>query len=170
MEWHESDHAVTHEDFDRETLDNNLGIIFLAEPITISPTLVPATMPTQAQSSMPMTNESGRVSGYGFTTATGTFATSMKMSFQRVMENNECANAFPHLQSHMFNVFCGETNQGNICAGDQGAGFVIDVFFQPVLLGVASFTRPDCANGAPAVYMRVNQYRDWIEEQTGIEW
>lgn len=170
LQWQESTRAVTHPEFNADLLNNNIGIIFLAQPIVPSATLIPATMPTMAQASMPMTNESGRVSGFGFTHITGNFATDLQMSFQRVTDTNECLAGFPHLQSFMQNVFCGDSNQGNICAGDQGAGFVIDVFFQPVLLGVASFTSQDCRNGAPAVYTRVNQYRNWIQQQTGIQW
>lgn len=170
LEWHESDRAVTHPEFDPNTLNNNLGIIFLARAIQPSNSLVPATMPNAAQASMPMTNESGRVSGFGFTQISSHFANDLQMSFQRVTDANECASAFPHLQTFMNNVFCGDSRNGNICAGDQGAGFVIDIFFQPVLLGVASFTSQDCRNGVPAVYTRVNQYRNWIQQQTGINW
>lgn len=170
LQWVEANRAVTHPEFEPNTLNHNLGIIFLTHPIQPSATLVPATMPTAAQSSMPMTNESGRVSGYGHTATTGIFASALQMSFQRVTDNMECISAYPHVQQFIGNVFCGDTNQGNICAGDQGAGFVIDVFFQPVLLGVASFTSQDCRNGAPAVYTRVNQYRGWIQVQTGINW
>lgn len=161
---------MVHPEFDPSTLANNIAIIFLNTPVQNTANLSPATMPTTAQSSMPMTNESGRVSGYGFTSVTGIFANDLQMSFQRVTENSECMQAYPHVGNFMNSVFCGETNQGNICAGDQGAGFVIDVFFQPVLLGVASFTSQDCRNGAPAVYTRVNHYRNWIQQQTGISW
>lgn len=170
LSWHDSTRAVTHNEFDPNTLNNNLGIIFLTMPIQSTATIVPAIMPTMAQSQMPMTNEFGRVSGFGFTQNTGNFANDLQVSFQRVTENNECAAAFPHVMNFMNNVFCGESSQGNICAGDQGSGFVIDIFFQPVLLGVASFTNQDCSSGAPGVYTRINQYRGWIQQQTGMTW
>lgn len=123
-----------------------------------------------AQASMPSSNENGRVAGFGFTALTGTFANALKMSFQPVAETAVCLSAFPHMQGFLADVFCGSTTDGNICAGDQGAGFVIDVFFQPVLFGVASFTNQDCRSGVPTVYTRVNQYRTWIQQQTGITW
>lgn len=170
LEWHETTRAVTHPDFNADTLNNNLGIIFLTIPIQSSFSLVPAVMPSLAQSTLPSANQAGRVAGYGFTAATGNFATDLQMSFQSVTEIFTCMSAFPQVQSYFNNVFCGETSNGNICAGDQGAGFVVDVFFQPILLGVASFTSQDCRSGAPVVYTSVNQYRAWIQQQTGITW
>lgn len=131
-------------------------------------TVAPVALPSQSQSHMPLVNENGRVSGFGFTQGTGMFANELQMSFQRVTDSMECMAAFPHTQAFFNNVFCGESSNGNICAGDQGAGFVVDVFFQPVLLGVASFTTQQCNTNTPSVYLRVNQYRNWIQQTTGL--
>lgn len=160
--------AIAHNEFDATTLNHNLGIIFMNMPIQSTLTIVPATLPSINQMNMPMVNENGRVSGFGFMAATGNFANDLQMSFQRVTDNMECIQAFPHMQSFISSVFCGESSQGNICAGDQGAGFVVDVFFQPTLLGVASFTSQQCNQGSPSVYTRVNAYRNWIQQQTQI--
>lgn len=170
LQWFEANRAAVHPQFDASTLNNNVAVIFLNSPIQGAVNIAPVAMPALSQTHLPVTNEFGRVSGFGFTQNNGQFATDLQVSFQRVTDNNECFNAFPHMQNFMNNVFCGEASQGNICAGDQGSGFILDIFFVPTLVGIASHTAQNCAGGAPGVYTRVNQYRDWIQQQTQIQW
>lgn len=165
-----SSQAIAHPDFDPNTLENNLGIITLLIAITTSPNIAPVVMPTVTQTNLPLLNDNGMVAGFGYTQNNGGFANVLKVAFQRVKDKEECIASFPHLARFIGNVFCGESSNSNICAGDQGAGFVLNVGFDPVLVGIASFTNNNCAGGATAVYTRVNQYRPWIQQQTGQQW
>lgn len=170
LQWHESIRAEINPNFDFNTLNNNLAIIFLTQPAVVSATIAPVSLPMLAQSPNPLPNENGRISGFGHTQSTGVFANDLQVSFQRVIENQECVTAWPHMANFIQNVFCAEAAQGQICAGDQGAGFVVDIFFQPVLFGVVSFGDQNCGQGHRAVFTRVNPYRDWIQQQTQIQW
>lgn len=170
LEWRETNQALAHPQFNPSTLENNIALLLLPHAVVSSPAIAPVLMPTLAQSHLPLPNEAGRVTGFGFMSTQGNFATDLQVAFQRVVDTNECNAAFPQTQQFSQNVFCGSAEQSNICAGDQGAGYVVDVFFQPVLVGIASITDNSCSGSHPTVYTRVNQYRQWIQGNTGITW
>ncbi len=168
--WYETTEARTHESFEANTLNNNLAILILPQAIEITAAIAPATMPTNAQNLYPTVGHRGRVTGFGFLDITGGFATVLKVGFQNVISNTDCAAIWTHITPFSANVFCTSSAEANICAGDQGSGLTIHPTFDTILVGVASFTSGTCDHVNPAVYIRVNSYRTWIEGVTGVNW
>ena len=59
--------------------------------------------------------------------------------------------------------------QRDTCQGDSGGPLVVDVDGKPELAGITSFGLGcGSANSVPAVYTRVGDYADWINDITGI--
>ena len=53
--------------------------------------------------------------------------------------------------------------------GDSGGPGVINADSDPVLVAVNSFiSGTGCESGNPAGYTRVDYYRDWIKENSGV--
>lgn len=170
LEWHETNIAAIHPQFSPFTLDNNLAIITLIQAVVTTASLSPIQMPNPSQSNLPLIHSDGRVTGFGFTSTTGEFASDLKAAFQRVADSETCTTAFPHMTSFANRVFCSELSPNTVCAGDQGSAYAVDVAFRPVLMGICSFASSECDDTHPAVYVRVNEYREWIQDATGIIW
>lgn len=61
--------------------------------------------------------------------------------------------------------FAGKGNVG-ICSGDVGDPLAVN----GKLIGVASFWFGNCKSGYPSVYTRVNNFTNWIEAKSDIQY
>ncbi|XP_053683485.1 chymotrypsin-like [Sabethes cyaneus] len=161
--------ATAHPNFNSATRANDIGIVTLVNSLVFSSTIYPITLPSLQESlQVPLENEQGTILGFGFTSGQSTATSDVLMrSLQRVTTNARCQQ---HYQITLPNHFCAEdTIEGsNICHGDLGAGFVTYVQGSQTLTGIASLVTQTCGNTAPTGYVRILQYRQWIQQMTGV--
>merc|ERR1712121_102532 len=67
-----------------------------------------------------------------------------------------------------FHICVGVEGQKGACNGDSGGPLVCKVGGEWKLAGATSWGRAGCSPYYPTVYTRVNYYRDWIAENTGL--
>lgn len=82
-----------------------------------------------------------------------------------VLGTDACYDAFDSLFSHT-SMLCGGGLVNDVCFGDSGGPLLVrDAQWR--VIGVTSFGKT-CSPDDPSVYMRVSQFRSWIEDVTGI--
>ncbi|XP_059620305.1 chymotrypsin B-like [Phlebotomus argentipes] len=169
LEWRQTTQALAHPQFDHNTLNNNIAIITVMQPFNPTMNIQAIAMPTAQDTQVPFANEECRFNGFGFTGPTGPFSDQLLMGFKRVTTDQVCAQTYPHLGSFLNNNFCGlDAAQSTFCGGDQGTALVGMVRFQTVVVGLASFTNPNCQANSPGAFVRVSPYRNWIQQNTGV--
>ncbi|GAB0095557.1 hypothetical protein DMENIID0001_109520 [Sergentomyia squamirostris] len=168
LQWSQTTQSVAHQQFDPNTLNNNIAIIVLTQPFNPSANIQAIPLPLATDNQIPWPNEEGRFNGFGFTGPTGPFSEQLMMGFKRVTTDPICSQAYPHMTPFLANNFCALDNQQTFCGGDQGTGLVGMVRFQTTLVGLASFTNQQCQANIPGMFVRVATYRNWIQQQSGI--
>lgn len=118
--------TIIHPHYNLTSLQNNIGFIILATPITEFSDIIKAINLPPIDSSIPYPFEEGRVTGFGLK-GPQQFAQRLQQAFQRVTTNSECSIRYPQLEGQMVNHFCGRDRRDNtnVCGGDQGAPFVL---------------------------------------------
>mmetsp|Transcript_5971 Transcript_5971/g.9119 ORF Transcript_5971/g.9119 Transcript_5971/m.9119 type:complete len:307 (-) Transcript_5971:290-1210(-) len=155
---------IPHPNFDRETLQNDIGILKLRTAVR---QVTPATY--NGDVSIPYDWQAVTTIGMG-KTLSGRFSKSL-------MEIE--INAIPHSQCNRFDSYngqidkqkmiCAGVNGGgqDACSGDSGGPLIVrgKDAKQDVVAGVISWGR-GCANeNFPGVYTRVSHYSSWITDQ-----
>lgn len=165
LQWHESTTAISHPQYDPANFNNNIAVIILSTALEFSPWISAVRL---TPISLPMPNQFGQVSGFGYTTSTGEFAKTLTVATQMVTEAETCIEAFSFVESFYDSIFCASAVTGNVGGGDQGSGFVQSIFLENVLTGLASTWRLDGRRDLPDVFVKVFSYKDWIYAVTGV--
>lgn len=169
LEWQTTSIGFSHQDYNHMTLANNIAVIRLFRPFD-STLIVPVALPI-ANAVTPRENEYGAISGFGWTSNVGSFADTLQLSHQRVVNQFMCNEIYNHLSSSLDDLFCAfdETDYSSMCGGDQGSAYTLTVRGLDTVVGLASTTRfPDCANSVANLYVRVSSYIPWIQFMGGI--
>ncbi|XP_053692196.1 trypsin-like [Sabethes cyaneus] len=131
QQFYRSRNALFHPQFNATTRQNDIGIVFLPNPVDISgPMVRRIPLPAAAGSfRLPLENEQGYVVGFGNekTPGPGSF---LMQGFQRVTGETRCRAIY---QNQPTDRFCAEDALVNACNGDIGAGFVSHINNRQVL-------------------------------------
>lgn len=142
-----------HEEFDPETLQNNIAILKLDRAARLKEGVID-TLYILPDDINDITGRTGILSGWGnggkLKRATGT-----------VMTNYSCGVRYQGLTDKQV---CAANNEQAPCIGDEGAPLVwYDPAGIPVQIGIFSFIKNgDCTYKWPAVYTHVGAYAEWI--------
>lgn len=170
--------AIVHERFS-SFIENNIALLRLPSPVTLSANIQVIALPTRAQASNLYNNQRVRVSGFGAIEnedgiTAGTEPSNQLMWVEKlVITNANCASFFWPL-SLPSSILCAEGNFRvwfGVCEGDQGGALVWDdADGVPRQIGIVSFLHfLGCMGGRPDGYVRVTSFLDWISANTGIE-
>ncbi|KAG6926125.1 trypsin-like [Chelydra serpentina] len=148
--------AVLHPGFNRYTLDNDLMMLKLQQPVTIGPTARPVTLPTAcAPAGTPCL-----ISGWGtVTTPQATFTSLLQCGNVRLVSAQSCKASYPGRVTD--NMVCAGVIGGGIdsCQGDSGGPLLCAGQLQ----GIVSWGLQTCAQpNRPGVYTKVCNYVRWI--------
>lgn len=145
---------------------DDIALIKVRQPFKFSNRRRPLSLPKEQN---PANTTSGYVVGWGHTSEGTDQDTSnilMTMNLP-IVPKDSCTN---HLKKQSPSVeadgtFCaGYFDATKIrCAGDTGGPFIVD----NQLMGLASVVGGDCGS-APGIYTKIDPYRKWIKEMTGI--
>nr|CAD7459489.1 unnamed protein product [Timema tahoe] len=161
--------AIVHSNYNPNTITNDIAVIRLNSAVASTSFITPVRLPRFSQASTTFAGSAARVSGFGRISSTTT-ATSAVLLFAdvSVITNAVCANTFgTSIQSS--NICTLGTSGRSPCNGDSGGPLVIqeaDGAFTEV--GVVSFGRANCPANAPAAFVRVTSYLQWLSTNTGI--
>ncbi|XP_053866318.1 trypsin-like [Malaclemys terrapin pileata] len=148
--------AILHPGFNRFTLDNDLMLLKLAQPINIGPTARPVTLPRACAA----TRTTCLISGWGtVTTPQATFPNLLQCGNVRIVSPQSCRASYPGRVTN--NMVCAGIMGGGIdsCQGDSGGPLICAGQLQ----GIVSWGLQTCAQpNRPGVYTKVCNYVAWI--------
>lgn len=180
---------VEHPDYYFPTpLNNDIGLLRLAFPITFSKFVSPLCLPalgetgfvdnTTSSSTLNVTaldtvgldivGQTATVLGWGMINDQGVYADSLMGVEVQILNNSICQNLYGIITDNMM-CTSGDNGRGS-CYGDSGGPAVVK---QPdgtyVQVGVLSFgALAGCELGYPSVQMLVHRYIPWIQAVTGV--
>jgi len=174
---------------DKVQWDNDYGLLRVAEPITMNDFIRPVCIPT-TESEMSLFKEGddstpeGIVAGWGYETATGTTAYTLREARLPSVTNDVCYNAMVELHHRLDstlspnvqiteNMFCAgfETGQSAAtCQGDSGSAYVVeDSSNTYYAFGIVSFGVGMCALDSYSAFSKITPASSqWFRETAGL--
>ncbi|CAL8249164.1 unnamed protein product [Merluccius merluccius] len=154
-----------HQDFDKETLDNDIALLKLKSDIgicaVISPEVQPACLP---EPGLVLPNWTVcEISGYG---KDAEFAAEnserVKRGFVKLWPRESCPKVIAE-RILTDNMLCAGEGLDDACKGDSGGPLVCSSEGRMTLMGVISWGDGCGKKDVPGVYTRVTHYLDWIK-------
>eukprot|EP00794_Sanderia_malayensis_P005433 gene5433-6112_t len=160
-----------HPEFDKNTLDNDIGLIQLSRKAVFSNTIRPVCLPNRAyQKQIASPGKRGIVVGWGLT-RNGTSASILQELSLPVVTRDDCSKAYQSQYKVTDNMFCAGRKRSlfDTCKGDSGGGYL---FWDSrrrkwTLQGIISWGGNTCGKaGMYSVYTKVGKYTRWIKKIT----
>ncbi len=87
----------------------------------------------------------------------------LQSGFLRIISHQACLRNLRNFPGGQIQI-CAWDNFRDTCKGDSGGALVLKGVngHDDVQVGIVSFGSPDCGNGLPGVYTRVEPYMPWI--------
>ncbi|XP_017782136.1 PREDICTED: chymotrypsin-1-like [Nicrophorus vespilloides] len=147
--------AIFHENYDSNSIENDVAVIKLEEPLTFSNSVQPIPLASSSIGG----DEDCVLSGWGSTTYPGSSPNDLQFINLKTLTVKDCQERQapnPVFDSQV----CTFTQRGEgACHGDSGGPLVAG----GKQIGIVSWGRP-CGIGFPDVFTRVYSYLDWIEK------
>ncbi|NWQ78836.1 PROC protein, partial [Columbina picui] len=159
------DKCVTHENYTKETSDNDIAMLHLAEPVMYNKYALPICLPTRDLAEQELTR-SGRqmvVTGWGSTSDMNNYSTFLSYIEIPMAPRNECAQAMRFAISD--NMLCAGSlgDRKDSCSGDSGGPMITKYRNTWFLVGLVSWGEGCGRKGKFGVYTKVSQYLEWIQ-------
>ncbi|EDW72950.1 uncharacterized protein Dwil_GK17276 [Drosophila willistoni] len=162
----ETKNVIVHEDWQADTITNDISLIKLPVPIKLNEHIQPAKLPVKSNTYNTYSGENGIASGWGLISDQATAVTDkLRYIDVPIMANSGCSPWYLGLVGST-NICIKTTGGTSICSGDSGGPLVTKDGY---LIGATSFGIAfGCEVGWPGVFTRVTSYLDWIEDKTGV--
>jgi len=151
-----------HEQYNTDTQENDIAIIRLSKPVTISDKINVICLPGPEALS---TNQTVWITGWGTTSFQGQTSAVLKQTTLHTMPNR-CPQIY-RAYSNQKQMCAGAYGGGrDTCQGDSGGPLMYESNGQWFLNGVVSYGHECARDGFPGVYARVSYYLPWIRSKT----
>merc|ERR1712233_48589 len=164
---------IQHPGWDSNSLENDICILKLSQPIQYSRDIRRACLPTQYRGqdlSSVLARPQPIVVGWG-STSTGTGPTSLlRQAPVQMVTQQQCANAYRQVSRVTIGAtkLCAGEGTRDTCNGDSGGGlFSRNLGGGFAVVGVTSFGVECAREDFPGVYTRVDEYLPWIQQNMG---
>ncbi|XP_043224654.1 trypsin-1-like [Amphibalanus amphitrite] len=149
-----------HPRFDYATIDNDIALLRLEEPVEFGPRVSPACLPDKETV---YTGRWATVTGWGSTAYQGRPSAVLREVHVPLMSSAQCRRT-TYGSIITRNMICAGLPAGgrDSCQGDSGGPLVVRHAHRWRLVGVVSFGFQCATAGYPGVYTRVQNYVDWI--------
>ncbi|HEX2969965.1 MAG TPA: trypsin-like serine protease [Bacteroidales bacterium] len=165
---YQASQVITHEGYSDATLENDIALIKLANPINISQAK-PVTIVTETDVSEGATDPGIMtwVTGWGLTSINPEVSPTKLQKVQLPIISNATASTV--WRSIPSTVLMAGYKNGNkdACNGDSGGPLVVPVFGEYRLAGIVSWGSDQC--NTYGAYTRVSLFDSWIRSKTGIQ-
>ncbi|CAF1049774.1 unnamed protein product [Adineta ricciae] len=150
-----------HEQYNTNTQENDIAIIRLAKPVTISDKVNVICLPGPEAT---VTNATVWVAGWGTTSFQGSTSPVLKQTSLHTMPNR-CGQIYANYNTQK--QMCAGAHGGgrDTCQGDSGGPLMYESNGQWFVNGVVSYGYQCAVNGYPGVYSRVSYYLPWIRNK-----
>merc|ERR1711971_1176940 len=164
---------IQHPGWDSNSLENDIAILKLSQPIQYSRDIRRACMPTAYRGQdLPsvLARPQPIVVGWG-STSTGTGPTSrLRQAPVQMVTQQQCAQAYRQVSRVTIGAtkLCAGEGTRDTCNGDSGGGlFSRNLGGGFAVVGVTSFGVECARDDFPGVYTRVDEYLPWIQQNMG---
>ncbi|XP_067645023.1 serine protease 1-like [Eurosta solidaginis] len=160
---------IQHSAYNSLTLRNDISLIIIAS-VSYTPHINKVALPKASSSSAAYSGQKAIASGWGLVSdSASSVSPTLQYASLQVIDNTVCAKTYGSL-SVTSKTICTATPAGtSTCSGDSGGPLVMES--SGVLAGVTSFvSSAGCQSGAPAGFVRVTSYLDWIKANSGISY
>ncbi|XP_011210983.2 serine protease 1-like isoform X2 [Bactrocera dorsalis] len=157
-----------HTGYDSKTLANDITLIKIPA-VTYTSEISAIKLPSISSSYATYAGSYAIASGWGRTSDTSSTSSSLNYARLPIIANSVCSATYG-TKVVTANTICISTPSGtSTCQGDSGGPLALES--DGVLVGVTSFVSSSgCQSGAPAGFIRVTSYLNWIKERTGISY
>lgn len=144
----------------RPAFPNDIAVIRLASPFTLDSTCKAATIPTSSSGNFGTTP--GMITGWGRLRGGGTLPSYLKEGAVTILSPTTCSNTWGTTVSSSFHICVLDYNNVyGACNGDSGGPAHYNA--DGTIVGLASFVASGCLTNYPSVYVRISNYRSWID-------
>ncbi|KAL2087425.1 hypothetical protein ACEWY4_016253 [Coilia grayii] len=158
---------IPHPDYDPKTVDNDIALLELHEPIAFTPHAVPVCLPTRGLAERELwAIHFHTVSGWGRRSENGPESSLLRrLKVPRIRTQDCVKNSNVSLT---LNMFCAGYIEGkeDSCKGDSGGPLVTHYRNTTFLLGIVSWGKGCAKPGNYGIYTRVSNYLDWVQKHT----
>ncbi|XP_013117009.2 serine protease 1 [Stomoxys calcitrans] len=157
-----------HTGYNPNTLANDISLINIPA-VGFTSLIRSIRLPAISSSYSTYAGNNAIASGWGRTSNTGSVANNLNYATFQVITNSVCAATYGTAVV-TGNTICVSTPGGkSTCQGDSGGPLALQN--ADTLIGVTSFvSSAGCTSGAPAGFVRVTSYLDWIRANSGISY
>jgi len=160
--------VIVHELYDPNTLENDIALLRLAEPINYT-NAVPIKLVSANDATGGATDPGvlSWVTGYGLTRVRpATYPTTLQKIQLPIVSNQTASTVWPNIAST--DLMAGfENGNKDACIGDSGGPLIVPVANGFKLAGLVSWGSSNC--NTYGAYTRVSLFESWITQKTGIE-
>ncbi|XP_075122523.1 transmembrane protease serine 12 [Leptodactylus fuscus] len=158
---------IIHRNFDSRTVDNDIALLELANPVKYTDYILPVCLATPALQVDPLAQ--CFITGWGTTSVGGKISDMLQEAEIDLIPTSLCNSSGWYNGILTDNMICAGFEDGGVdtCQGDSGGPFVCYVaesmsFYQ---LGITSFGYGCAEANYPGVYTRVERYTSWMALQ-----
>uniref|UniRef100_A0A8D2J496 Chymotrypsin like n=1 Tax=Varanus komodoensis TaxID=61221 RepID=A0A8D2J496_VARKO len=142
--------AITHPYWDSRTMNNDITLLKLSSPVQLNSHTLPSGLKCIT-------------TGWGQTSSTGTWTAEVRQQVAvPLVTVNQCQQYWGIQITS--SITCAGAVGACSCQGDSGGPLVCQKGSVWNLIGIVSWGTSNCSVWAPAVYTRVSQFRNWIEQ------
>lgn len=156
--------SILHPDYNRDTVDNDLAMLYLPEPVILGKTVGLACLPEQSEP-LPESEQHCTIVGWGKEKKSHFFGTEVLHEARvPIVPMTDCMSVYENYYITS-NMFCAGYRGGRIdsCAGDSGGPLLCQRENQWVVYGITSFGEGCGRQGKYGIYAKVPNYTQWIE-------
>jgi len=155
--------VVDHPGYDDQTMDNDMSLLKLASPLTMTATISPVCLPWNYAND----NFSGTTvtaSGWGTTSQGGSVSNTLREVDLPVLTTEQCAQYMPGQVTQ--NMICTYQPGKDTCQGDSGGSIDLPRNGRYYAIGVVSWGIGCAQERYPGVYAKTTKYLNWIQTTT----
>lgn len=148
-----------HQNYNEQDISNDIAIIRLSSAVSLTSAIGVVDLATD--DSNKYVGSTGRISGWGLTSGSGTtLASALRYVDVQIISNSECNSIFGIIRD---TNICTSGAQGTgSCSGDSGGPLTVN----GLQVGVVSFGVQGCEPGYPSGFTRTSSYVSWIQSNT----
>ncbi|XP_076254609.1 brachyurin-like isoform X1 [Rhynchophorus ferrugineus] len=152
---------IIHEEWDEDTLQNDIAVVGLPQPVPLSNNIATVRLAEKADS---YENIIGICLGWGVTIL-GVSSNILRYVKLNIISNSACA-AYSEYKSYIRDTHICTSGKGIVgsCNGDSGGPLIVD----GKQIGIVSFGATNCQAELPSVFTRVPEFHPWIADALNI--
>jgi Trypsin len=178
-----------HPQYNRDTLINDIGLIYVQQRIPFTNLVQPIALPSMSQENNRFVGDGATIIGWGkwgnegeifswkflsklfkfFSIVSQSLSDSLRFINLPILPDRFCIEVY-NQDYRFFNPsnICVSGARGSSCGGDSGSGQHVTINGQMTIIGLVSYGSATCDSGHPPVMTRITSYLDWITSNTGI--